>query len=59
MAQDEENKAFLQKVLDNNWLLLALGLAFPGIFFFAWGLVEIFVINAAPLAEYLKNAGGQ
>ncbi|MBE7437378.1 MAG: hypothetical protein HS115_02895 [Spirochaetales bacterium] len=59
MAQDEENKAFLQKVLDNNWLLLALGLAFPGIFFFAWGLVEIFVINAVPLAEYLKSAGGQ
>jgi len=50
-----ENMPFFQKVLENNWLLLAIGLAFPGIFYFVWGVIDIF--NIGQLADYLVRAG--
>ena len=36
----------LQKLMDNPWLLLALGVILPGISYTLWGLLELF--NAAP-----------
>jgi hypothetical protein len=32
---------FMQKVLDNNWLLLALGVLTPSVFYILWGLWNI------------------
>ncbi len=37
----------LQRVLDNPWLLLAVGLALPIVSYTVWGLVEL---SAAPVA---------
>ena len=51
----EEEITFGQKILDNIFILLALGIAFPGIFYFAWGLLEIFVFNSSSLSEYLQT----
>jgi hypothetical protein len=42
----EERKHPLQKLMDNPWLLLALGLLIPLVSYTLWGLVEI--INTAP-----------
>ena len=50
-----DNMPFFQKVLENNWLLLAIGLAFPGIFYFVWGIIDIYSLEQ--LADYLKRAG--
>ncbi|MFW5875295.1 MAG: hypothetical protein ACOCXM_01030 [Myxococcota bacterium] len=42
----EERKHPLQKLMDNPWLLLALGLLIPFVSYTLWGLIEVF--NAAP-----------
>ncbi len=52
-----ESKSFWQKVFDNNYLLLALGIAFPGIFYFGWGVLEILVFNNIQLSDYLSRVG--
>ena len=52
-----EPKPLGQKIFDNNFLLLAIGIAFPTIFYFGWGVLEIFVFNNIPLTEYLSKAG--
>lgn len=38
----------MQRLLDNNWLLLLLGIAVPAVFYTLWGLWD--VINI-PLAK--------
>lgn len=42
----EERKHPLQKLMDNPWLLLVLGLLLPFLSYTLWGLIE--VLNAAP-----------
>jgi hypothetical protein len=42
----EERKHPLQRLMDNPWLLLALGLLIPTVSYTLWGLIEIF--NTAP-----------
>lgn len=39
---------FMQKVLDNPFLLLFLGVAMPSIFYIIWGIMEIVSIPMAP-----------
>ncbi len=39
----------LQKLMDNPWLLLALGLAIPLLSYTAWGWVEIASVRPATL----------
>jgi hypothetical protein len=53
-----EKKTFGQKVFDNVFILLALGMAFPGVFYLGWGIIEIFVLNNTKLTDYL-GAGNQ
>ena len=48
-----EKRTFGQKVFDNIFILLALGMAFPGIFYLGWGMIEIFVLNNTKLTDYL------
>lgn len=35
------NPHFMQRLLDNNWLLLALGIAVPAVFYTLWGLWDV------------------
>ena len=46
--EDSERVPFMQRVLDNPFLLLFLGVAVPSVFYLIWGIVEILQI---PVAE--------
>jgi len=37
----------MQKLLDNNWLLLLLGIVVPAVFYTLWGLWDIINIPIA------------
>lgn len=39
---------FMQRVLDNNWLLLALGILIPTVSYILWGLWDVIHIPMAP-----------
>lgn len=39
----------LQRLMDNPWILLALGVAIPVISYTAWGLIEYFTMPVARL----------
>ncbi len=56
----DENEApkrtLMQKMFDNMWLLFFIGMAFPGVFYLGWGLLEIFVFNNAQLTDYLAKS---
>lgn len=49
MAEESRPKHPIQKLLDNPWLLLALGLAIPIISYTVWGLVELLGMKPATL----------
>ena len=44
---DPEPIPFMQRVLDNPFLLLVLGVAFPAVFYIIWGIIEITQIPIA------------
>ena len=44
----DEPIPFMQRFLDNHFLLLALGVAIPSVFYLVWGIVEVANI---PLAQ--------
>lgn len=45
---DQEPIPMMQRVLDNPFLLLVLGIAVPAVFYIIWGIIEITQI---PIAE--------
>ncbi len=45
-AGDEEIP-FMQKLLDNHFLLLFLGVAMPTVFYIIWGVIEVAQIPIA------------
>ncbi|MBF0623217.1 MAG: hypothetical protein HQL82_00225 [Magnetococcales bacterium] len=45
---DQDEVPFMQKLLDNPFQLLALGLITPTIFYLIWGLAEVVGIPMAP-----------
>lgn len=47
--EEKESIHFLQKLMDNPWLLLALGLIFPIVSYTLWGIIELFGIGPARL----------
>ncbi len=47
-SQDLEQIPLMQRVLDNPFLLLVLGIAMPTVFYIIWGIIEITQI---PLAD--------
>lgn len=47
-APPPEDIPFMQRLLDNPFLLLVLGIAIPSILYLVWGVMEIISI---PLAE--------
>lgn len=44
----EEPIPFMQRVLDNPFLLLFLGVASPAILYLIWGIMDIISIPVAP-----------
>ena len=47
-SPDNEQLPFMQRLLDNPFLLLFLGVAVPTVFYIIWGIMEITQI---PIAE--------
>lgn len=45
--QDDEPIPFMQRLLDNPFLLLFLGVAVPTVFYIIWGVMEIIQIPVA------------
>ncbi len=45
----EERKHPIQRLMDNPWLLLVLGLVIPIVSYTVWGLVELWSLPAATL----------
>ncbi|HNH34572.1 MAG TPA: hypothetical protein PK375_01585 [Rhodocyclaceae bacterium] len=46
MAEDNDIP-FMQKVLDNHFLLLFLGIAVPTVLYIIWGIMEIIAVPVA------------
>ena len=46
-STDNEPVPLMQRVLDNPFLLLFLGVAFPAVFYIIWGIIEITQIPIA------------
>lgn len=44
---DPEDIPLMQRVLDNPFLLLVLGIAVPAVFYIIWGIIEITQIPIA------------
>lgn len=38
---NDEDVPFMQKLLDNHFLLLFLGVASPGLLYILWGIIDI------------------
>jgi len=46
-STNNTNPHFMQKLLDNNWILLLLGIAVPAVFYTLWGLWDVINIPMA------------
>lgn len=44
----DEPVPFMQRLLDNPFLLLALGVAVPAVLYLVWGIIEVANIPLAP-----------
>jgi hypothetical protein len=47
-APDLEPIPFMQRLLDNPFVLLVLGVTIPAVFYIIWGIIEITQIPIAP-----------
>ena len=47
-AQQPERIPTMQRILDNPFILLFIGVVFPSVFYIIWGIVEIVNIPLAP-----------
>ena len=47
-APSDERVPFMQRVLDNPFLLLFLGVTIPTILYIMWGIMELVQIPVAP-----------
>ena len=48
MSDNEQDVPAMQRLLDNPFMLLFLGVVFPTIFYIIWGIMEIIGIPSAP-----------
>jgi len=48
MSEKEEDIPAMQRLLDNPFLLLFIGVTFPTVFYIIWGIMEIIGIPSAP-----------
>lgn len=47
-SNEDEPIPLMQRILDNHFLLLFLGVAVPAVFYIIWGVMEIIQIPIAP-----------
>jgi len=47
-VQQHERVPTMQRILDNPFILLFVGVVFPSVFYIIWGIVEIVNIPIAP-----------
>ncbi len=47
-VQQPERIPTMQRILDNPFILLFIGVVFPSVFYIIWGIVEIVNIPIAP-----------
>ena len=47
LSSDPEEIPFMQRFLDNHFLLLVIGIAIPSVFYIIWGIIEITQIPIA------------
>jgi|TARA_B100001964_G_scaffold68314_1_gene77620 hypothetical protein len=47
MDEDQESVPLLQRILDNPFILLAIGVAFPAVLYLIWGIMEIVSVPLA------------
>lgn len=47
MSSENENIPVMQRILDNPFLLLFLGVVVPTVFYILWGIMEIVTIPVA------------
>jgi len=47
-VQPAERVPAIQRILDNPFILLFVGVVFPAVFYIIWGIVEIVNIPIAP-----------
>lgn len=47
MEEDKDQIPLIQRVLDNPFILLFLGVAFPSVLYLIWGIMEIITIPLA------------
>ena len=45
----EEKEPLLKQMMDNTWLLLALGVLIPLVSYTAWGWIELMLVKPATL----------
>jgi hypothetical protein len=48
-SKEPDGKKPLQKLMDNPWLLLTLGILIPTLSYTAWGWIELWLLPAATL----------
>lgn len=46
---ENKKEPFLKRVMDNTWLLLALGVLIPILSYTAWGWIELLLVKPAQL----------
>ncbi len=46
---EPKKKHILQKLMDNTWLLLALGVLIPFLSYTVWGWIELLLVKPATL----------
>jgi hypothetical protein len=47
--EEGKKKHIIQKLMDNPWLLLVLGVVIPFISYTVWGWIELLLLKPAPL----------
>jgi hypothetical protein len=47
-VQPSERVPVMQRILDNPFILLFIGVVFPAVFYIVWGIMEIATIPLAP-----------
>jgi hypothetical protein len=48
-ARDSDGKHPLQRLMDNPWLLLVLGVVVPTLSYTVWGWIELWLVPTATL----------
>lgn len=47
-VEGEERVPIMQRIIDNPFILLFIGVVFPAVFYIIWGIMELVSIPLAP-----------